>query len=384
MLSPMKRIPLPKTAANSTHQANFAARAIAFFVVAILFSVAAAVSSVAGQHSGKNKAKHDAKAGKYNGMTESKDYHLVKSVPLSGEGGWDYLTVDGDARRVYISRATHTMVLDADNLSVVGDIPDTPGVHGIAIVTEFGRGFISNGRGGNVTIFDLKTLKATGTAKTGERPDAIIYDPASKRVFSFNAGGKSSTAIDAATENVAGEIPLGGKPEFAVADGDGHVYVNIEDTSEIVDIDSKKMKELHRWKMSGCEDPSGLAMDIKNRRLFSACANKVMKVMNADNGQVVATVPIGSGVDAADFDPGAGLVFSSNGEGNLTVIHQDSPDKYSVAQIVSTKRGARTMALDTKTHTIFLPAAEFEPLPQGQKGRPKMRPNSFQLLVVSK
>lgn len=317
-------------------------------------------------------------------MSSSGGYHLLKTVPLGGEGSWDYLFVDDDARRLYISRSTHTMVLDADSLKVVGDIPDTQGVHGIAIATEFNRGFTSNGRSASVTIFDPKTLQVIGTAKTGERPDAIVYDPASKRIFTFNAGGKNSTVIDAATGNVVGEIPVGGKPEFAVADGDGHVYVNIEDTAEIVDIDSKNLKELHRWKMSGCEEPSGLAMDRKTRRLFSTCGNKLMKVVSADSGQVVATIPIGTGVDAAEFDPTQALAFSSNGEGTLTVIHEDSPDKFSVIGNVPTKRGARTMALDPKTRSIYLATAEFEPLPPGQKGRPKMVANSFQILVVGK
>jgi DNA-binding beta-propeller fold protein YncE len=378
-------IPLPKkTSAGFTHRGNSAARAIVFWGVAILFYVASPGSAVAGQDRAKTKSKRADNVGKQGKTAQAGPYHLVKTVPVGGEGTWDYLTVDSDARRLYVSRATHTLVLDADKLNVIADIPDTPGVHGIAIATEFGRGFISNGRGGNVTIFDLKTLKATGSAKTSERPDAIIYDPESKRVFAFNAGGKNATVIDAATGNVIGEIPLGGKPEFAAADGDGHVYVNIEDTSEVVDIDSKNMKELHRWKMSGCEEPSGMAMDVKNRRLFSVCGNKVMKVVNADNGHVVATVPIGSGPDAADFDPAEALAFSSNGEGTLTIVHEDSPDKYTVAQTVPTKRGARTMAVDKQTHNIFLATAEFEPLPAGEKGRPKMVPNTFQLLVVGK
>src|ERR1700682_440931 len=357
--------------------------AILLFAVVVLVSVAGANSN-AGQGAKKTKTKgdgHPANPGKPAG---SGGYHLLKTVPLRGEGGWDYVIVDSDARRIYIARATHTMVLDADSLGVVGDIPDTQGVHGIALVPEFGRGFTSNGRSANVTFFDPKTLKVIGTAKTGERPDAIIYDPASKRVFTFNAGSKNATAIDASTGNVVGEIPVGGKPEFAAADGNGHVYVNIEDTAEIVDIDSQNLKELHRWKMSGCEEPSGLAMDVKNRRLFSACSNKVMNVVNADSGQVVGTVPIGSGVDAAAFDPAEALAFSSNGDGTLTVIHEDSPDKFSVVETVRTKSGARTLALDKKTHTVYLPAAEFEPLAAGQKGRPKMVANSFQLLVVGK
>lgn len=316
----------------------------------------------------------------------SPSYHLIKKVKLGGEGGWDYLSIDSAARRLYISRGTHVMVLDADSYEVVADIPNTPGVHGIAIAPESGRGFISDGRANQVTIFDLKTFKETGTAKTGEGPDGIIYDPASKRAFTFNGEGNSSTAIDADTGNVAGTIDLGGGPEFAAADGQGHVYNNLEDKSVELQIDSKNLKVLNRWPLAPCESPSGLAMDTEHRRLFVGCHNKMMAILDADGGKVVATVPIGQGVDANRFDSGTQLAFSSNGDGTLTVVHEDSPDKYTVVDNVQTERGARTMEVDPKTHNVFLVTAEFGPMPAetkpGERRRPPMIPGSFTLLVL--
>ncbi|HXJ91733.1 MAG TPA: YncE family protein [Terriglobia bacterium] len=312
-------------------------------------------------------------------------YHLLQKVTVGGEGFWDYLGIAPPARHLFISRGTHVMVVDADSYKTVGDIPDLKGVHGIAIAPEFGRGFISEGQASQVTIFDLKTLKATGTAKTGEGPDGIIYDPGSKRVFTFNGRGKSATAIDAATGNVAGNIDLGGRPEFAAADGEGHVYNNLEDQSIELEIDSKKLKVLNRWPLAPCESPSGLAMDTEHRRLFVGCHNKMMAILDADNGKVVATVPIGEGVDANRFDPGTHLAFSSNGDGTLTVVREDSPDKYTVVQNVTTQRGARTMEVDPTNHNVFLVTAEFGPPPPaaqpGERRRPSMVPGSFTLLV---
>jgi len=316
-------------------------------------------------------------------------YHLAKTVPLGGEGGWDYLYVDSDARRVYISRGTHVMVVDADTYAVVGDIPDTQGVHGIAIASDLGRGFTSNGGSNDVTTFDLKTLKAIGNAKTDINPDAILYEPVTKRVFTFNGGrrnivgGKNTTAINAADGKVLGAIDLRGKPEFAAADGKGSVYVNNEDSSELHHIDAASLKELHHWPLAPCKSPSGLAMDVKNRRTFSVCDEKVMAVMDVDTGKVVATPAICDGPDAAAFDPSTGYAFASCGDGNLTVVHEDSPDKFTVVENVPTKRSARTMALDVKTHNIFLVAADFDAPAPGER-RGKMKPGSFVLLVVSK
>jgi len=314
-------------------------------------------------------------------------YHLLKKVVLGGEGFWDYLTCDSAARRVYISRGTHVMVVDADSYAVVGDIPGTEGVHGIALAHEFGRGFTSNGRTNTVTIFDLQTLKILGTAPTGTGPDAILYDPASKRVFTFNGQGGDATAVDAATGTAAGTIALGGRPEFAVADGQGHIYNNLEDKSEVVRIDSQKLTVTARWPLAPCEEPSGVAMDTEHRRLFIGCHNRMMAVMDADTGKVLATPPIGEGVDANAFDPEAQLAFSSNGEGTLTVVHEDSPEKFTEVASVPTERGARTMAFDPKTHNIFLVTAEFgpppPPTPEHPHPRPTVKPGSFMLLVFA-
>jgi hypothetical protein len=310
-------------------------------------------------------------------------YKVIKTVPLGGEGGWDYVYVDSGARRVYISRGTHTVVMDADSYAVVGDIADTQGVHGIAIANDLGRGFTSNGRANNVTIFDLQTLKPIGTVKTDGNPDAIVYDAVSKRVFTFNGQGKNTTAINAADGTVAGTLALGGKPEFAAADGKGSIFVNNEDTSELIQIDAQKIAETHRWPLAPCKSPSGLSMDVKSRRLHAVCDDKVSVVVNADTGKVVAKPEIGEGPDASAFDPGTNDFFASCGEGVLTVIHEDSPDKYTVVENVPTKPRARTMGLDLKTHNIFLPAADFDPPAPGER-RGKMKPDSFVIVVVGK
>ena len=313
----------------------------------------------------------------------SSGYHVIKTVPVPGDDGWDYLAVDSDARRVYISHGTHVVVMNADTYAIEGDIPDTPGVHGIAIASDLGRGFISSGRANTATIFDLKTLKTIGTAKTDANPDAIAYDSVSKRVFSFNGRGKNATVINATDGTVVGTIPLGGKPEFAVADGKGAMFVNNEDTSEVMEIDTQKLTVTHHWPLAPCKSPSGLAMDLKTRRLIAGCDDKVAVVVNADTGKVIAKLTIGDGVDANAFDPGTDYAFASNGEGTLTVIHEDSPDKFTVIDNVPTKKSARTMGLDTKTHNIFLPAADFDPPAPGER-RGKMKPGSFVILVVAK
>ena len=319
---------------------------------------------------------------------EGSGYHLMKKYQVGGEGFWDYLKMDSEARRLYISRGTHVMVLNADTGEVAGDIPNTDGIHGIALAPELGRGFTSNGRSSTATIFDNKTLKIIGEAKTDAGPDGIIYDAASQRVFTFNGHGNSATAIDAATGKVAGTIPLDGRPEFAAADGAGHVYNNLEDKSIVIQIDSKSLKVLNRWPLAPCESPSGMAIDPEHRRLFIGCHNQMMAVMDADTGKVVATPPIGRGVDANQFDPGTGLAFSSNGDGTLTVIHEDSPDKFTVVDNVQTQRGARTMALDLKTHNVYLVSADFgappAPTADNPHPRPTMVPNSFVVLVYGK
>jgi len=319
------------------------------------------------------------------GAPPAPGYHHVKKITLGGEGGWDYLTIDSAARRLYIARATRVMVLDADSGAQVGEIADTPGVHGVALAPQLGRGFTSNGRASTVTIFDLKTLKPLGQAKTGSNPDAIVYDAVTRRVFTFNGASKDATVIGAADGSVSGTIALDGKPEFAVADEAGRIYVNLEDKSELLAIDSRQLTILNRWPLAPCKEPSGLAMDRKNRRLFVGCGNKLMAVVDADSGRVLTTLPIGSGVDAIAFDPGTALAFSSNGDGTLTVVREESPDKFTVVENVATQRGARTMALDEKTHNVYLVTAEFgpprEPTPDNPRGRPGMLPGSFVLLV---
>ncbi len=315
-------------------------------------------------------------------------YHLLKKIKLGGEGFWDYLAFDSPTRRLFISRGTKVVVLDVDSEKVVGEIPDTPGVHGIALAPDLGKGFTSNGGAGTVSIFDLKTLEVTGHAQAGKNPDAIVYDPATRRVFTMNGRSADSTAIDAVTGNVLATIPLGGKPEFAVADGAGHVYVNLEDKSQIQQIDSKSLVVTATWPLAPCESPSGLAIDTAHRRLFAGCHNKVMGIMDADSGRVVASPPIGLAVDANQFDPGTGFAFSSNGGGTLTVIHEDSPDKFTVVEEVPTQTGARTMALDPKTHQVFLVTADFAPAPAPTPENPHPRggmvPDSFVVLVFSR
>ncbi len=313
-------------------------------------------------------------------------YHILKTVPIGGKGSWDYCVVDSAARRVYVSHGNHVVVLDADSGVVVGDIPNTLGVHGIALATDLNRGFITAGRANTIIIFDLKTFKTIDTVKArGLNPDAVYYDTGSKRVFAFNGGSANAVAINAADGKVAGMIAVGGKPEFAAGDDKGHVFVNVEDKSQLLEIDAQKLSVLHRWPLAGCKEPSGLAFDQKNRRLFSVCGNKKMMVVNADTGEVVATVTIGEDPDAAGYDPDTQLVFSSNGEsGDLTVIHQDSADKYTILENVPTSKYARTMAVDFSTHSIFLPFAEFEPVtPKGEE-EPPMKPNSFGVLLVGR
>ena len=296
-------------------------------------------------------------------------YHVANTYKVGGEGGWDYLTTDPDARRVYISRGTHVIVIDADSGKSVGDIADTPGVHGIALAPDLGRGFTSNGREGTVSIFDLKTLATSSKVKVGDNPDAILYDPATKRVFTFNGRSQDSTAIDAASGKVAGTVDLGGGPEFAAADGSGFVFDNLEDESLVLKIDSHKLTVEQRWPTAPCSAPSSMAMDRGNRRLFVGCRSKVMAVINAETGAVITTLPIGDHVDATAFDPETKLIFNSNGEGTITVIRQESPDKYSVVETVKTLPRAKTMALDPKTHRLFLStteAGQFEVLVVGK------------------
>ena len=302
-------------------------------------------------------------------------YHIVKKIPVPGDGGYDYLIVDEGARRLYVSHGTQVEVLDVDSGAIVGKIPDTAGVHGIAIAPDESVGFTSNGTAGTVTIFKLGTLEPVATVRTGKKPDAIIYDPASHRGFVFNGESESATVFDPQGV-VKGILKLGGAPEFAAADGEGHVFVNLEDKSETLRIDSNNLTIEQRWPLAPCSAPSSMAIDRRNKRLFIGCGNKTMAVLNAETGQVVATLPIGDHVDATAFDPSTGLIFNANGEGTITVIHEDYPDKYSPVETVQTQPGARTLALDLKTHKLFLSVAERS----GPKG--PILPGSFAILVV--
>jgi DNA-binding beta-propeller fold protein YncE len=315
-------------------------------------------------------------------------YHLLKKHVLGGEGGWDYMALDGRARLLYVTHGSAVEVLNVDT-GVKGEpITGLQGVHGVAFAPEKNRGYISNGRGNSVTVFDLKTHKILAEIpSSGQNPDAIMYDPFSGRVFTFNGRTANATAIDAATDKVVGTVDIGGKPEFAVTDGRGTIFVNNEDKSEVVAFGAKSLQVIKRWSIAPGEGPSGLAIDLKHKRLFSVC-DKVMIVSDYVAGKAVATVPIGSGPDAVRYDPGTGLVFAPNGEGTLTVVKQDSADKYTVLETVPTARGARTMELDPKTHHVFVVTADYGPAPaptaQQPRPRPTIVPGSFMVLEFGK
>jgi DNA-binding beta-propeller fold protein YncE len=313
----------------------------------------------------------------------------VHKIAVGGEGGWDYLTVDPGARRLYCSRSNRVIVIDLDKETVVGELADTSGIHGIAIVPELGKGFTSNGSDSSVTVFDLKSLKATGKIKANGVPDAILYDPASKRVITFNHRTNDGTSIDPTTEKVVGTIDFKGEPEAAVADGKGHIFVNIRSSSEIAEFDALTLKVLNRWPLAPGQRPNGLAIDAKNRRLYSGCnGNSKMVVMDADKGAVIGTVDIGRGSDGCAFDPEKGLAYSSNGgDGTVTVIGEAEPGKFKVVSTIRTQPGARTVTLDPTTHRLYLPAATpvaapAAAKPKGKGGRRGMVPGSFVIIAV--
>lgn len=311
-----------------------------------------------------------------------KSYKLTDRAKLGGEGGWDYLTYDGDANRLFITRGTHVVVVDAQTLKATGDITGLAGVHGVALAPQLGRGFITSGGDDTLVIFDLKTLGVLDKVKVGGRPDAVLYDASAKRVYTFNATTQDATVVDAATGKVVGKVPLGGKPETGVADGKGNVYVNIEDQGVIARIDTVKLTVRERYPMRGCDEPSALAFDVAHQRLFAGCGSRVMAVVNPDAGRMVATVEIAGGVDAGAFNPKTQQIFMSCGDGVLVVIHEDSPDKYSVVQKVPTAKGARTMALDEASNTAYTITAQFDPTPPPPGQRRKIIPDTFELLVV--
>jgi YVTN family beta-propeller protein len=285
-------------------------------------------------------------------------YHLIEKIDVGGQGGWDLLTVDDAGRRVFISHETQVEVIDLQSKKAIATIPNTPGVHGIALAPEEGRGFVTNGRASTVTIFDLKTLAAIAQAPTGTKPDAIVYDPSTHRVFALNGGSNSATVIDAASGKVVGTVTLGGAPEFAVADGTGNIFVNVEDKNEVLRLDGRELNVKNRWSLAPCQTPTSMAIDRKNHRLFIGCRSHVMAVVNAESGKVITTLPIGDHVDASAFDPETGLIFNSTGEGTVDVFHEDSPDKYSAVERIPTHAGSKTMALDSKTHQILVPSNE--------------------------
>ena len=291
-------------------------------------------------------------------------YHLARKIALTGDGRWDYLALDSAAKRLYVSRSTHVNVVDLTTGTVVGDIPDTSGVHGIAFDPKSGHGFTSNGRANTVTIFDLKTLAKVSEVPVGTNPDCIVFDPATERVFTFNGGSNDATAIDGATGKVLGTVALPGRPEYAVADGKGMLYDNIEDKSEVVAVNAKTLKVEDTWPLAPGDGPSGIAIDPKTRRIFSVCGNQKMTVLDADTGRLVTTLAIGNGPDASAFDPSLSVAFSPNGEdGTLNVVKETGPNVFKVVATVPTQAGARTMALDPKTHHIYLMTATMQAAP---------------------
>jgi YVTN family beta-propeller protein len=309
-------------------------------------------------------------------------YHVTKTFTLGGDGGWDCIEVDPGAGRLYVSRGTRVMVADAQSGKLIGEVESTSGVHDVALAPKLGKGFTSNGKTGDVSVFDLATLRVTATVPAGKNPDAIVFEPVTQRVFCFNAKGDDVTVINAADNTVLGTIALGGNPELTAIDGAGHVFVNIENTSEVLELDAKGMSVAKRVSLAPGEEPTGLAYDGATKHLFAACHNQKMAVVDLDAGKVVATPAIGSGVDGAGFDITGKFAISSNGEGTITVIGTTGDNHFEVLQTLPTARGARTMAIDQHTREIFLPTAEFEAQKQGEKGRPKMKPGTFKIVVV--
>jgi len=310
-------------------------------------------------------------------------YRLVKEIAVGGEGGWDYLSVDPAAHRLYVSHATRVVAIDTRTDKVIGEIADTPGVHGFVVAGGTGHGFSSNGREGKASMVDLKTLQTIRKIDTGANPDFILYEPKQKEVYTFNGGGKSATVIDAATGSVVATIPLGGKPEAGVSDGAGRVFVNIENLNNVAVIDVATHTVAANWPIAPGEEAAGLAMDPKSHRLFIGAHNKLMLMMDSTNGHVLAQVPIGNGVDSTWFDPGTGYVFSSCGDGTTTIAHEDSRDKLTVVQTLKTQQGSRTMTLDPATHKIYLSAIDYEPQASDSKERPKMKPGTFKILTYA-
>ena len=313
-------------------------------------------------------------------------YKFVNEIKIGGEGGWDILTIDSAASRLYLSHATRVVVVDLNKNAVAGEITDTPGAHAFVAVPEFNRGFSSNGKENKSSVIDLTTLKTVSKIDTGQNPDAVAYEPKHHEVYVFNHSGNSATVIDAKEAKVLATIPLAGNPEFPVADPTtGRVYCNLEDKSEVAVIDSEKHAVIANWPLAPGEEPTGIALDAAHHRLFASCHNKMMVMLDTETGKVLANVPIGAGTDGCVFDDSTQLAFASCGEGVVTIVHEDSPDKLSIVQTLKTERGARTIALDPKTHRIYLPTAQFQPAPSPSPGASPARPtiveNTLKLLV---
>ncbi len=319
-------------------------------------------------------------------MAES-GYQVVKTMTLGGDGGWDYIYVDAAAHRAYVARATHFQVVDLESGKVVGDIPDTKGAHGVAIVPDLGIGFTSNGRENSSSVFDPKTLQVSEKVKTGEGPDAIIYEPFSKMVYTMNGHGKSSSVIDPKTRKVVATITLSGKPETPVSDGKGRMYINIEDKNSLAVVDVKTNKVVAEWPMAGCDEPTGLDMDRDDSVLFASCGSKVMAIVDAKTGKMITTVAIGDESDGLAYDAKSKVAVSSNGEGNMTFVGKKD-GKYAVLETVSTKKGARTIAFDPSTNNFLTASADLGPAPkpstENPRGRPMPLPNSFVMIAVGK
>jgi len=320
------------------------------------------------------------------GLLSAQNYKLTGTIPIGGSGGWDYLTADNEGNRLYVSHTSEVDVIDLHTNKVVGKISGMTRIHGIALAEAMNLGFVSDGGANQVVVFDIKTLEVKNKIKAGTNPDGIVYDPYTKRVFAFNGRSNDATVIDAVGGNVLGTIPVGGKPEFPTSDGKGNIYDNIETKNEIVQIDAKNMTVKAHWPITPCESPSGMAIDTVNNKLFSVCDGKVMAVVDSQSGKVVATPAIGDDPDAAGYDPGTGLAFSSNGDGTLTVVKRQG-GKYVAAQTVETQKGARTMALDCRSHSVYLATADYGPAPAATADnphpRPQIKPGTFRVLIVS-
>jgi len=322
------------------------------------------------------------------GAGRAQSYHVVNTYTLGGDGGWDYLALDTVGHRLFIARANRVMVVDPDNGKVLAEIPGLKGAHGVAFAYEAGHGFATSGADSSVVMFDLKTLQVLGRTTAAPDADAILYDPATKRIFTFNGDSHNASVIDVATGQRIGTIDLGAGPEFGVSAGDGKLYVNLEDKGAVAEIDAAAMKVTRQWSLAPCQAPTGLAIDRAHHRLFSGCRNQLMAISDATAGKLITTVPIGQGVDACRFDPGTQQAFASNGDGTLTVVHEAAPDTFTVVANVATKRGARTMELDLKTHRLFTATADFGPTPAPTADRPRPRPSlvpgTFALLVLDR